>query len=336
MTTAFTLKKNNAYSTLLSTHTSGSGTIVIQSGDQSKFPSSFPFKITVWNNALNQSTGTIFRVNSASSNTFNVTVDTTESPTSVDQTFTVVGGTTFMVANEWTYGAAQEYQTAINNLENSTNSLLTDTGSANAYVLSPTPNLLAYSSGQSFSFLPSHVNTGASTLNVDGLGAKAIQFGGQALSPNFLSTFQIAQVIYDGTNFQLQNSATNSLGSASITSSFTNTTTPTIEDVGLSASVVVPGGKSIRISTQPAYVSNSAGGNTTVVYIREGSTILNQGLTDSTGIAGNAVPFSLYYEFTPTAGAHTYKISISQSGAGTMTFGSAGPTGPAILNIDMV
>ena len=48
METTFDTKKNNSLSTLLSNHTSGSGTIVIQSGDQTKFPSTFPFRITVY------------------------------------------------------------------------------------------------------------------------------------------------------------------------------------------------------------------------------------------------------------------------------------------------
>lgn len=109
----FSFKKNNAHSTLLSSHTSGSGTIVVQAGDQSKFPSTFPFRITVYRSTQDQSTGTIFKVNSASSNTFNVTVASDESPTSADQNFTITGGAVFNVENDFTYGDTQEYEVAI-------------------------------------------------------------------------------------------------------------------------------------------------------------------------------------------------------------------------------
>ncbi len=121
MATSFSKKRNNAFSTLLSTHASGSGTLVVQAGDDTLFPSSFPFRVTVYLSSgtgnLGQRYGTVFNVNSKSSNTFNVTVASDESPASVDQTFTVAAGQVFTVELDWTYGAALEYETAINAAE---------------------------------------------------------------------------------------------------------------------------------------------------------------------------------------------------------------------------
>ncbi len=122
MATTFSKKKNNAHSTLLSTHVSGSGTIVVQAGEQTRFPSSYPFRITVYPLGSDPSTGTIFDVTSSSSNSFNVTTATDESPTSVDQTFDLSSGT-FVVENDWTYGSAIEYETAINTAENNITTL---------------------------------------------------------------------------------------------------------------------------------------------------------------------------------------------------------------------
>lgn len=89
-----------------------------------------------------------------------------------------------------------------------------DTGSANAYAIAPTPAISAYAAGQAFSFKAAHTNTLASTLAVSGLTAKAIKKldGATALTAGDITTGQIITVEYDGTNFQMLNpSAINAL-----------------------------------------------------------------------------------------------------------------------------
>lgn len=54
---------------------------------------------------------------------------------------------------------------------------LTTTGSSNAYALTTAQTLAAYADGQELTFKANFTNTGAATLNVDGLGAKAIRKG---------------------------------------------------------------------------------------------------------------------------------------------------------------
>lgn len=57
-----------------------------------------------------------------------------------------------------------------------------DSGSANAYAITPIPSLAAYSSGLFFSFLAENANTGTSTINISGLGTITIQLNGRILS----------------------------------------------------------------------------------------------------------------------------------------------------------
>lgn len=79
-------------------------------------------------------------------------------------------------------------------------------GTANALTLSPTPAITAYLAGQFFRFKSgAAANSAAATLAISGLGAKAIQLNGVALSG---LTGEIAantwyQALYDGTAFQL-------------------------------------------------------------------------------------------------------------------------------------
>lgn len=79
-----------------------------------------------------------------------------------------------------------------------------DTGAANAYVVTLIPVPSGYVAGMGVVFKAAHANTGASTLNVNGLGAKSIvKNGSVALAGGEIAAGQIIYVKYDGTNFQI-------------------------------------------------------------------------------------------------------------------------------------
>lgn len=84
---------------------------------------------------------------------------------------------------------------------------ITTTGSANAYVLTSGLSLAAYVSGQSFLIKASFTNSGAATINVDGLGAKSLVKGvSTALASGDMVSGAFYRVSYDNTNFIVQNS----------------------------------------------------------------------------------------------------------------------------------
>ena len=80
---------------------------------------------------------------------------------------------------------------------------LADGGSADAITITSVPTPTAYEAGQMFRFTNSAVNTGATTLNVNGLGVKALESDGVALSASHLVVGTTYGAIYDGTAFQL-------------------------------------------------------------------------------------------------------------------------------------
>jgi hypothetical protein len=93
-------------------------------------------------------------------------------------------------------------------------------GAANAYTvtLSPTsPGVnQAYRTGVCYAFVANAPNTGATTVAVDGLAAKAVtKFGTTALVANDIVANQMCVVVYDGTQFQLLNPGLN-VGTANI------------------------------------------------------------------------------------------------------------------------
>lgn len=80
---------------------------------------------------------------------------------------------------------------------------VTSGGSANAQTLTYTVAPAAYAKGDVYTFLPGFNNTGAATLNVNALGAIAIQRGVNALKGGELAVNRPATVMYDGSVFQL-------------------------------------------------------------------------------------------------------------------------------------
>jgi len=79
-----------------------------------------------------------------------------------------------------------------------------DTGTANAHVIALSPAITAYASGQKVTFKSGAASTTASTLNVNGLGVKAIKkLHDQDIASGDIESGSIVTVVYDGTNFQM-------------------------------------------------------------------------------------------------------------------------------------
>lgn len=77
---------------------------------------------------------------------------------------------------------------------------ISDTGVANAYVITPVPAISAYIGGQRFLVKPLNTNTGASTIAVNGLAAKAIVHAdGNAVLPGDMPINGLVELIYQST-----------------------------------------------------------------------------------------------------------------------------------------
>jgi hypothetical protein len=81
------------------------------------------------------------------------------------------------------------------------------------------PVTAAYTAGQTFRFVAAGANTGAATININSLGAKAItKRGTTALASGDILSGGLYQVTYDGTQFQLENPSLTIVPSDAITS----------------------------------------------------------------------------------------------------------------------
>jgi len=84
------------------------------------------------------------------------------------------------------------------------NPIFTSTGSANAYVLTYPIAPEKYSKGIIYAFWANHTNTGAATLNINGLGAKAITSSDKnPLVASQILADTVVTVVYDGSAFRM-------------------------------------------------------------------------------------------------------------------------------------
>jgi hypothetical protein len=203
------------------------------------------------------------------------------------------------------------------------------------------PALTAYATGNQFSFLVANTNTGAVTINVDGLGAKAItRTGTTALVAADMVAGQTVEIIYDGTRFQLVNgnSFTNLKvsGTLGVTGVATFTAQPIASSLTASLPIFTDGSKglvsntmtgtgNVVMSASPTFTGTVGAADLTTT----GNTILGDAATDTLNVGagglvkdasgnvgiGTASPSS---ELTVGDGAGSKQIAINgaSSGAG--------------------
>lgn len=89
-----------------------------------------------------------------------------------------------------------------------------DAEASDTYAVTIT-GISAYATGLHVRFKANTANTGAATLNVNSLGAKTIKKShDQDLADNDIESGQIVDLVYDGTNFQMQSQVANSASSS--------------------------------------------------------------------------------------------------------------------------
>lgn len=88
-----------------------------------------------------------------------------------------------------------------------------DTGSVNAYILNFTANFTAYVDGIVIYWIPANTNTGASTINVNGLGTvNILNADGSALAASAITANQPATILFKSGAFILISATTTSYG----------------------------------------------------------------------------------------------------------------------------
>jgi len=173
----------------------------------------------------------------------------------------------------------------------------------------------AYVTGDRYCFKAGGTNTGATTLNVNALGAKTVQLAGAALVANDIRSGFFYEVVYDGTNFQIVFSSVQtvpgSVSGAVVNPAGTSVNTGLVM-MGLgTAWTIIPNSTGRVIFAISGAISNSAGsGSAYQIFFGTGTPPAN-------GVAPIGTGVGVAVSITPVNG-----MSFSAIGAGVFTRGT--------------
>jgi len=94
-------------------------------------------------------------------------------------------------------GTADDDAASVGQVQSGASEYANDTGVADAYSITLSPAITAYSAGQTFRFRAGNANTGASTLNVNGAGLRNIFLNESALSAGAIPAGSMVVVTYN-------------------------------------------------------------------------------------------------------------------------------------------
>ena len=198
-------------------------------------------------------------------------------------------------------------------LQSNADKLLTVTGT-DTMTGTASPALTAYAAGNTFVFVVPNTNTGAATINIDGLGAKSItRTGSTALVAGDMVANQVALIVYDGTRFQLLdgNSFTNLLVSGTLTYG------------GVTLTNAVTGTGKMVLDTTPTIATPVLTNPTVTNYVESVVAIGNSSTSQTLSLTNGTVQTCTLTgncTFTmPTATAGKSFILILNTGAGSFT-----------------
>jgi len=174
-----------------------------------------------------------------------------------------------------------------------------DTGSANTYAIALAPVVTAYVAGQEFNFKAGNSSSGASTLNVNGVGAKNIKKkNDQNIASGDIEEDAIIKVLYDGTSFQML-SQTGTSGMTSFTLTGDSGSNQTIADSntmdiagGTGIATVVGSTDTVTVNIDSTVATNNAAN----VWVKA-----QQGRTFTGNITGSTTLDLTYQNFIVTA-----------------------------------
>lgn len=149
------------------------------------------------------------------------------------------------------------------------------------------PAITAYTTGMQVVVVPANDNTGAATLNLNGLGAKAVKKfdGATALASGDLQAGQPALLVYDGTNFCLVNAGTTTNpmsaigqiiyggagGAASALAANTTTTRKYLSETGDGSAGAAPAWRQLNVNDLSGTAGTAAGTDTYTISLGGGA-----------------------------------------------------------------
>jgi len=146
-----------------------------------------------------------------------------------------------------------------------------DSGAADVYAITPSPSIAAYAEGQRLVFRATNANTGASTLNVNAIGAIAIETNdATALAANMIVVGGYYEVTYDANGSRFVMTSPHSITPAS-------TATSVIAGTGLTGGGTLAADRTLNVIGGDGITANADD-------IAISATVAGTGMTHSSGV----------------------------------------------------
>ena len=111
-------------------------------------------------------------------------------------------------------GTAKTDAATVNQIQSNAAAYAVATGTATAQVVALSPAITAYTAGQRISFKANATSTGATTVNVNAVGAKTLKkLHDQDIAAGDIESGSVVTAIYDGTNYQVTSQLATEAGS---------------------------------------------------------------------------------------------------------------------------
>lgn len=220
-------------------------------------------------------------------------------------------------------------------VQDGTLTYLTSVAGTNTITAVGAVGMTAYATGQKFTFVSAGANTGAATININSIGAKALtKNGATALSAGDIPLGAAVEVVYDGTQFQVVSATAGLSTPVSVANGGTG-----LISAGTSGNVLTSNGTAwVSSAPAPAFPSGTRMSfNQTSApagWTKDTSSTINDSilrLVTGSVSSGGSVAFSTWNS-SGTTGAytlttsdipsHSHSINIGSSGGGTTAFRS--------------
>lgn len=187
------------------------------------------------------------------------------------------------------------------------NAIYTTTGTGNAYVLTYEGAPTAYVKGEIYRFFVDRANTGAATLNINALGAKAIVMpDGSALTASQIKSGRILEVAYNGTSFTLIGFIDQNLKLGDVSANtLTLTAALPIASGGTGANTAL----AARVSLGADNATNLTTGTIADARLPASMT----GKTFTSGVTGTTLRLTSAGDITPTSTNHAFQVGDDTS-----------------------
>jgi hypothetical protein len=216
-------------------------------------------------------------------------------------------------------------------IQDSTLTYLTTVAGTNVITAVAPVLMSAYATGQTFYFLAAGGNTGAVTVNINAIGAKAVKkTDGSALISGDILTGAAVQIMYDGTNFQLlsdSNGTNKTVGNLTVTGTTTATGLITANG-GVSGALNGSLGAttpSTAVVTSINKMAITAPATSSTLAVADGKTLT---ASNSLTLAGTDSTTQTF----PTTSATIARTDAAQTFTGVQTFSSA-PAGAGLSGL---